>query len=329
MARITTYSIDSQIAAKDKLIGSDAQDSNITKNYLISDLANFIGQSNTGAQGPTGPAGAQGEAGADGTSIKILGTVANCAGLPNAGANVNGDLYILDADDGACSYGAGLAGDGYVWDGTTWFNIGPLRGPQGIQGPQGPQGIQGSLASSEALSLVGLDLSWSNRDPLYAVNSTHVADLVYSKLGVDFNNLDFEAGSIYKLILERKRQASVRDAGGNFRKGGYKRSTGYGMQPPYSNRLSEIVFNEATGTKFDFGWDLFFQQNAFPRPSGIASTTGTNPASSDIHFALRISKQTGNITEVSKVLREFTLRGIYNPNQYGLDKQKRLTFILK
>ena len=179
------------------------------------------------------------------------------------------------------------------------------------------------------MSLVGLDLSWSNRDPLYAVNSTHVTNLVYSRLGVDFNNLDFEVGSIYKLILERKRKASVRDAGGNFRKGGYKRSTGYGMQPPYSNRLSEIIFNEATGAKFDFGWDLFFQPFAFPRPSGIASTVGANPASADIHFALRISKQTGNITEVSPVLTEFTLRGIYNPSQNGITKQKRLTFILK
>jgi hypothetical protein len=103
------------------------------------------------------------------------------------------------------------------------------------------------------------------------------------------------------------------------------------MIAPYSNRLSEIIFNEATGAKFDFGWDLFFQQGAaFPRPSGISTTTtGTNPASADIHFALRISKQTGNITEVSPVLTEFTLRGIYNPSQLGIDKQKRLTFILK
>lgn len=384
MARITTYAIDSAISGKDKLVGSDAEDSNITKNYRIADLANYIGTSNTGAQGPAGPAGptgtpgtngsngsngsngapgapgsngAQGAPGADGTSISILGTVANCAALPTTG-NTTGDLYILDAADGGCSYGAGAEGDGYVWTaGNTWLNIGPLRGPQGIQGPdgadgsdgaagaagadgsdgapgaagaQGPQGIQGSLSSSEALSLVGLDLSWSNRDPLYAVNSTYITNLVYSRLGVDFNNLDFEAGSIYKLILERKRKASTRDAGGNFRKGGYKRSTGYGMQPPYSNRASEIVFNEATGAKFDFGWDLFFQQNAFPRPSGISTTTtGTLPASSDIHFALRISKQTGNITEVSPVLTEFTLRGIYNPNQIGIDKQKRLTFILK
>ena len=322
MARITTYSIDSQIAAKDKLIGSDAQDSNITKNYLISDLANFIGQSNTGAQGPVGPAGAQGAAGADGTSIKILGTKPTVGDIPATGDAV-GDLWIIDQTGGGAT-----AGDGYVWtDGGAWLNIGPLRGPEGIQGAQGPQGIQGSLSSSEALSLVGLDLSWSNRDPLYAVNSTYITGLVYSRLGVNFDNLTIEEGSVYKLILERKRSASNRD--GSFRKGGYKRSTGFGMQPPYNDRLSEIVFSETTGAKFDFRWDLFFQSGGFPKPAGKSHVSSLNINRADVHFALRISKQTGNITEVSPVLTEFTLRGIFNPNQIGADKQKRLTFILK
>ena len=103
----------------------------------------------TGAQGAAGPQGAngatgpQGSAGADGTSISVLGTVANCSGLPTSG-NTSGDLYVLDSDDAGCSYGAGTAGDGYVWtSGNTWLNIGPLRGPQGIQGVQGLQGIQG------------------------------------------------------------------------------------------------------------------------------------------------------------------------------------------
>jgi len=98
----------------------------------------------TGAVGATGQTGSQGASGADGTSISVLGTVANCSGLPTSG-NTSGDLYVLDADDAGCSYGAGTAGDGYVWtSGNTWLNIGPLRGPQGIQGVQGAQGAQGA-----------------------------------------------------------------------------------------------------------------------------------------------------------------------------------------
>jgi hypothetical protein len=98
----------------------------------------------TGPAGPAGQPGAQGPAGADGTSINILGTVVNCAALPTSG-NTVGDLWVLDAADGGCSYGAGAeAGDGFVWTAnSTWLNIGPLRGPQGIQGNTGQQGAQG------------------------------------------------------------------------------------------------------------------------------------------------------------------------------------------
>jgi len=168
MAEIKSYPIGTP-SLDDYLFGTEGPNSEAngsTRNYTISDIRDIIGSGSEGPQGPIGPAGAagsngqdgaQGPAGANGTSINILGTVANCAGLPNAGANANGDLYILDADDATCSYGAGLAGDGYVWDGTTWLNIGPLRGPQGIQGidgapgatgPEGPQGPQGSTGAA-------------------------------------------------------------------------------------------------------------------------------------------------------------------------------------
>ena len=42
MARITTYVTDSAISPLDKLIGTDADDSNLTKNYLITDLAAYF-----------------------------------------------------------------------------------------------------------------------------------------------------------------------------------------------------------------------------------------------------------------------------------------------
>ena len=42
MARISTYPIDSSINGLDILIGSDADDSNITKNYQIDAIKGFI-----------------------------------------------------------------------------------------------------------------------------------------------------------------------------------------------------------------------------------------------------------------------------------------------
>jgi hypothetical protein len=38
MAKISSYSTDSTVSYSDKLIGTDAQDSNITKNYTIGSI---------------------------------------------------------------------------------------------------------------------------------------------------------------------------------------------------------------------------------------------------------------------------------------------------
>ncbi|MGH1435256.1 MAG: tail fiber domain-containing protein [Lewinella sp.] len=84
----------------------------------------------TGPQGPTGPVGPQGPAGQDGTGVQIVGTVATVGNLPASGNA--GDLYIVQAD-----------GDGYVWDGSMWVNVGQIQGPQGAPGPIGPQGNPG------------------------------------------------------------------------------------------------------------------------------------------------------------------------------------------
>lgn len=85
-----------------------------------------------GAQGSQGSQGPQGFQGANGTSVVIKGAVQSVANLPSTG-NTPGDLYIV-LDDG----------DGYVWDGTQWDNVGQIQGPQGPQGPQGAQGFQGT-----------------------------------------------------------------------------------------------------------------------------------------------------------------------------------------
>lgn len=42
MARISTYSQDTSISADDLLVGSDAEDSNITKNYRIGDIKSSV-----------------------------------------------------------------------------------------------------------------------------------------------------------------------------------------------------------------------------------------------------------------------------------------------
>jgi hypothetical protein len=85
-----------------------------------------VGQ--TGAVGPEGPEGPQGPKGDDGASIVLKGAVNLFTNLPTTG-NTQGDLYVVQND-----------GNGYVWDGSDWVNVGQIRGPKGDTGLQGPAG---------------------------------------------------------------------------------------------------------------------------------------------------------------------------------------------
>lgn len=67
----------------------------------------------------------------DSVGISILGNYATFAELLAAHpAGAPGDAYLVGPDL-------------YVWNGTEWQNVGPIRGPQGAQGIQGIQGIPG------------------------------------------------------------------------------------------------------------------------------------------------------------------------------------------
>jgi len=44
MARISTYALDASISRDDKLVGTDAENSNITKNFSVGDIVDFTAQ---------------------------------------------------------------------------------------------------------------------------------------------------------------------------------------------------------------------------------------------------------------------------------------------
>jgi len=97
----------------------------------------------TGATGATGPAGAPGTDGS-GVTIRGAGTWAQINALP---APVVSNMWILNAPDPAApAHGtlpAALAGDGLVWGGAAWINVGQIRGPAGVAGPAGAAGAVG------------------------------------------------------------------------------------------------------------------------------------------------------------------------------------------
>ena len=80
-------------------------------------------------RGADGVPGVAGEAGPPGAGLKVLGTVVNKTDLPSSNQKT-GDAYIINTDL-------------WIWNGTAWFNAGPVKGDKGAEGAQGIQGIQG------------------------------------------------------------------------------------------------------------------------------------------------------------------------------------------
>ncbi|WP_416037472.1 BppU family phage baseplate upper protein [Lactococcus formosensis] len=84
----------------------------------------------TGPQGIQGAQGPKGETGEAGTGVTIKGSFETEEQLPPTGES--GDAYLV-------------GGDLFVWDGTSWINVGTIKGPRGATGPQGEQGTQGPI----------------------------------------------------------------------------------------------------------------------------------------------------------------------------------------
>lgn len=109
-----------------------AKPATVASGTLI-DLGTFKGD--TGAAGPAGQQGTQGVAGprgATGAGLVISGTKANEAEIKAIVAPAEQEAW--EAVD---------TSNVWIYVGSAWVDLGPLRGPQGIQGIQGPDGPQG------------------------------------------------------------------------------------------------------------------------------------------------------------------------------------------
>ena len=87
-----------------------------------------------------GPPGADGVDGVDGSGVDIKGTA---VAYPPAATPDVGDMWIVP-DPVPAGFPAGtVAGDGLVWTGTEWNNVGGVRGPKGADGADGADGAPG------------------------------------------------------------------------------------------------------------------------------------------------------------------------------------------
>ena len=87
-----------------------------------------------GADGANGVDGVNGTDGVDGAGVEVVGSVADSSELDPQYSGSVGDMFI--AQD---------TGNGHVWDGAFWDDVGTIRGPIGLTGPTGPQGLTGPV----------------------------------------------------------------------------------------------------------------------------------------------------------------------------------------
>ncbi len=99
----------------------------------------------TGVTGAIGGTGATGPAGVDGTSVTIAGSVATASALPTGlSAGNTGEGYITQ-DDGHL----------HVWGGSSFTDVGTVRGPMGPTGPAGTAGAQGATGAQGLAGATG------------------------------------------------------------------------------------------------------------------------------------------------------------------------------
>ena len=98
----------------------------------------------TGPIGPTGATGSVGPTGPQGTSIIFKGVVADYAALLLITGQVVNDAYVTADTD-----------DLYVWDSSSWVNVGNIVGPTGPTGATGPTGPTGATGTAGATGATG------------------------------------------------------------------------------------------------------------------------------------------------------------------------------
>ncbi|MBK7244988.1 MAG: collagen-like protein [Saprospiraceae bacterium] len=85
-----------------------------------------------GDKGDVGNVGMKGDKGDAGTGVRIVGSVATPADLPIPYSGSIGDVFITQNN-----------GHGHMWNGSSWQDVGEIKGPKGDKGDVGDQGIQG------------------------------------------------------------------------------------------------------------------------------------------------------------------------------------------
>ena len=103
-----------------------------------------------------GDKGDTGAAGKDGSGVTITGTISGGT-WPPTGTYVKGNMVLIGTPIPTGAPAGTKTGDGFVYDGAAWTNVGAIQGPIGPQGIQGPAGPQAVSTDAKNYSRLGTD----------------------------------------------------------------------------------------------------------------------------------------------------------------------------
>ena len=159
-----------------------------------------------GIQGTQGIAGDTGATGADGTSVTLKGSVDLVADLDDIAAPATGDLYVVLAN-----------GDGYVYNGASWNNVGAIRGPEGATGATGASGATGDAGQGFNIAKIYASVAALSADTsptgiaageFALIETTNVEDADNAKLYL-------WSGSAYSFVTDLSGAAGIQGPQGN------------------------------------------------------------------------------------------------------------------
>jgi hypothetical protein len=140
----------------------------ITVGTVVSGAAPAVVNSGTSSAAVLNFTLQKGDKGDPGSGVTIKGTLAG-AGTALPASPSNGDMYIVGTPvPTAIStlFPTVAAGDGLVWTGTAWTDVGPVRGPQGLQGSTGATGTSATVSVvSTTTGAAGSQASVLDTDP--------------------------------------------------------------------------------------------------------------------------------------------------------------------
>jgi len=252
MARISTYAVDGTPTVNDKVIGTDAENADVTMNYTIGDIIGLVPGGSSSVQSLNSLTGALNLVGAGGNTITVSGTTITITGTPSGGGTVTS--LTTSGTQGAATLISGVLNipEYDTSSGITSINS-TASGPNvNIQG-------QGGIVVTEAGNTITISDSGTSEDVKFKIDEKDTqagywADKVFPGGGITKTTLT-DADGVKTVQLNQSLPSIVNSikVGGSITQGTYEfTGSGVTMTSGGAGQPSNIINFAGGGTSLPY-----------------------------------------------------------------------------